>query len=101
MEQDTPQTEPAKPAQRLCSEIQLFDLCDLDRCAFKNGRFCTQKELLARFEQLPDEEELTTSLSGPDQQGGEQDTDEMLYSEEDEFDDLADGFDPEEDDWQD
>jgi hypothetical protein len=31
--------ETASPARRLCSEIQLFDLCELDRCSFKEDRF--------------------------------------------------------------
>ena len=41
---------------RLCSEIQLFDLCDLDSCALKNGKFCTDSDLLTRFEAIADEE---------------------------------------------
>lgn len=100
MEQDKPKTESAKPAQRLCSEIQLFDLCDLERCAFKEGRFCTQKDLLARFEQLPDEDEQVAQPSGHVRDDGEQDDDELLYGVEDDFEDLDGGFDPEEDEWQ-
>jgi hypothetical protein len=42
--------------QRLCSEIQLFELCELDRCTFKNGRFCTDPQLLERFEKIAEEE---------------------------------------------
>lgn len=42
---------------RLCNEIQLFDLCDLESCSFKNGRFCTNKELLARFETIKEEDD--------------------------------------------
>jgi hypothetical protein len=42
--------------QRLCSEIQLFDLCDLDSCLSKNGRFCTDPALLGRFEKIADDE---------------------------------------------
>lgn len=41
---------------RLCNEIQLFDLCDLDTCRFKDGRFCTNEELVAAFEQISDAE---------------------------------------------
>jgi hypothetical protein len=37
---------------RLCSEIQLFDLCEDDTCAHKRGRFCTKGELLTRFETI-------------------------------------------------
>jgi hypothetical protein len=42
--------------QRLCSEIQLFDLCDLDSCGYKNGRFCTDPALLDSFEKIAEEE---------------------------------------------
>lgn len=35
--------------QRLCSEIQLFDLCDLVSCHYKNERFCSNSALLERF----------------------------------------------------
>jgi hypothetical protein len=53
-----PDSEP-KPdnmPQRLCSEIQLFDLCDLDSCNHKNGRFCTDPVLLGRFEKTAEDE---------------------------------------------
>ena len=36
--------------KRLCSEIQLFDLCELERCRFRDERFCTDPEMIARFE---------------------------------------------------
>lgn len=51
--------EDNKKAQRLCSEIQLFDLCELDVCAHKNGRYCTKGDLIARFEAIADDEERT------------------------------------------
>ena len=46
--------------QRLCSEIQLFDLCDLDSCScsLKSGRFCSNEDLVSHFERIA-EEELT------------------------------------------
>lgn len=50
--------EAAQQLQRLCSEIQLFDLCDLECCSHKQGRFCTRTELLARFEHIADEDEV-------------------------------------------
>jgi hypothetical protein len=46
-----------KNPQRLCSEIQLFDLCELDVCGHKDGRYCTKGDLIARFESIADEEE--------------------------------------------
>lgn len=51
--------EENKKAQRLCSEIQLFDLCELDVCGHKNGRYCTKGDLIARFEAIADDEERT------------------------------------------
>lgn len=55
MEEDNP-VESAAPPQRLCSEIQLFDLCDLDSCNSRQGRFCTKGELLSRFEKIAEDE---------------------------------------------
>ncbi len=43
--------------RRLCSEIQLFDLCDRDVCGHKGGRYCTKGEILARFEAILDTED--------------------------------------------
>jgi hypothetical protein len=43
----------AKP-QRLCGEIQLFDICDLDVCSHRVGRYCTKADILARFEAIND-----------------------------------------------
>ena len=42
--------------QRLCSAVQLFDLCDLDSCCHKNDRFCSEPVLLRRFEKIADDE---------------------------------------------
>lgn len=63
----------AKPPQRLCNEIQLFDLCSLGSCGQRQGEFCSNAELLSRFEQIADEE-----LSCPSEQylGGEIDESE-------------------------
>lgn len=46
-----------KPAKRLCNEIQLFDLCELEKCGHKQGLFCTNTELLNRFEAIAEEDE--------------------------------------------
>ena len=48
--------EGSRPVKRLCSEIQLFDLCELDACGYKEWRFCTNRELLDRFEGIAEEE---------------------------------------------
>jgi hypothetical protein len=50
---------PQKPVNRLCNEIQLFDLCDLEKCGHKQGLFCTSQDLLNRFEAIADEDERT------------------------------------------
>jgi hypothetical protein len=46
-----------KTTPRLCSEIQLFDLCEEERCDYKSRKFCTKGELLSRFETILAKEE--------------------------------------------
>jgi DNA-directed RNA polymerase delta subunit len=60
-----------KKPQRLCSEIQLFDLCSKEKCLKKKDRFCTDEDLLKKFEAINQEEDFP-----PDQyvmEGGEED----------------------------
>lgn len=78
------ETPPA--AQRLCSEIQLFDLCDLDSCRFKQGRFCTNEELVAQFEAIKEEDEQTPLLYDE-----EEDDDSDAEADFDESDDSFEG----------
>ena len=54
---ETAGEKPAAPVQRLCNEIQLFDLCELEKCDHKSGLFCTSRELLNRFEAIAEEDE--------------------------------------------
>jgi len=56
--------------QRLCGEIQLFDLCDLDSCCCKNGRFCADPALLDRFEKIAEEELRTPERFASDEADG-------------------------------
>ena len=49
--------KPEQKPQRLCSEIQLFDLCDKDVCCHRDGRYCTKGDILARFEAILAEED--------------------------------------------
>ena len=49
--------EQAESTRRLCSEIQLFDLCEKDVCGHKDGRYCTKGDILARFEAIMDEDD--------------------------------------------
>jgi len=72
---------------RLCSEIQLFDLCDLDRCGHKKERFCTNEQLLKRFEEIKEEDDRQELLYDEDEL--EEDTE----SDFDEYDEEYDGND--------
>lgn len=54
----TADNQEVKPAEkRLCSEIQLFDICDLDSCNFKRERYCSNEELLEKFEAIREEDD--------------------------------------------
>lgn len=76
--------------RRLCSEIQLFDLCELIRCSFKEGRFCTHADLLARFEALAEPDDRPARQYDDD----EEDDEEALYPDEldDDDDDDDEGY---------
>lgn len=79
-------------AQRLCSEIQLFDLCDLDSCRFKLGRFCTNEELVAKFEAIKEEDDQSALLYEDGGADDEADS-ETDFDDFDDFDDSNDGDD--------
>ena len=53
---------------RLCGEIQLFDLCDLNVCTYKAERFCTNADLLARFERISEDEQRPLIQAFPDEE---------------------------------
>jgi hypothetical protein len=72
---DIEEQEPAKPEQRLCSEIQLFDLCDLEQCSHKQGRYCTNGELLTRFERISEKDDTSSYLFEGSEDGEEADDD--------------------------
>lgn len=76
-------------AQRLCSEIQLFDLCDRDSCRFKRSRFCTNEELVAKFESIKEEDEQS-ALHYEDEEADDESDSETDF---DDFDDSLDGDD--------
>lgn len=86
--QDKAKEEPASPALRLCSEIQLFDLCDLDSCRYKSDRYCTNDELLVKFESIKEEDDTSTLVYEDDEEcaDAEDDFDESdeSYDEDDE-----------------
>lgn len=60
---DLPEDEtPKPPPARLCSEIQLFDLCTKETCSHRSGRFCTHEETLARFEAISEEDDAPSLM---------------------------------------
>ena len=79
--QDKAKEEPAPPAQRLCSEIQLFDLCDLDSCSFKSDRYCTNDDLLVKFESIKEEDDTRTLVYVDEEESADPEAD---YDESDE-----------------
>lgn len=88
-----PELIPEILTQRLCSEIQLFDLCDLGSCTHRNGRFCTDTALLGRFEKIAEKElrisegclsEDVDDTESDDCYGEDGDESDMDYSDESE-----------------
>jgi len=65
--------------QRLCSEIQLFDLCDLTSCGFKSGSFCNNSEMLCRFERIADQEIRLPERFMDEELDGDEETDDEFY----------------------
>lgn len=66
--------------QRLCSEIQLFDLCDLGACTYRNNRFCTNSDMLVGFEKIADVDRrselyIAEGLEDPEADEGAEDFD--------------------------
>ena len=89
--------KPGSMPQRLCSEIQLFDLCDLDKCNHKNDNFCTDSALLNRFEKIAEDE-----LRTPEYHVSEEidDAEDEEYDGDDEF-TLENPENDEDDGWED
>lgn len=77
--------KPAKPVNRLCNEIQLFDLCELEKCGHKQGLYCTSTELLNHFEAIAEEDERSAASGYICEED-----DDALASDEDEYDDTYD-----------
>jgi hypothetical protein len=82
---ETIMSDEGKP-QRLCSEIQLFDLCSAEKCSKKKGRYCTDKDLLDKFEAISNEEDFSSDQFLDNEP--EDDGDDSEYSDsEDDYDD--------------
>jgi hypothetical protein len=75
------QPEKADIPQRLCSEIQLFDLCEKNTCNFKKGRFCTDPEILAKFEAISEDEDSDASEHFYADEEEEMDEDNLSYDD--------------------
>lgn len=73
--------KPPIPVQRLCNEIQLFDLCERERCNHKQGLYCTSTELLNRFEAIADEEERPAEGFISGEMDDTEDADEEVYED--------------------
>lgn len=84
--------------QRLCNEIQLFDLCERESCNYRVGRFCTNPDLLARFERISDDERRPVVPSFATEEMDE----DMVGEMDEEFDDELgiDDLDDERDIWE-
>jgi hypothetical protein len=67
--------------QRLCDEIQLFDLCTDRNCVFKKGRFCTNPDILTRFEAISDDEDERSTEQYLADEMGEMEEDGLEYDE--------------------
>lgn len=73
--------EKEKAPQRLCSEIQLFDLCDRDVCAHKDGRYCTKGDILAKFEAIREEDDRSPDQFLADELDDVEGADDLGYDE--------------------
>ena len=87
--------------QRLCSEIQLFDLCDLDSCSSRSGRYCKDSVLLGRFEKIAEDELrlpehfIAEDVDDPEADDGDRYDDE----DDDSIDNLDGGEDDSKEEW--
>jgi hypothetical protein len=68
-------------AKRLCSEIQLFDLCDKDVCGHRDGRYCTKGDILAKFEAIQEDDERSPEQFMADELDDVEGAGDMGYDE--------------------
>ena len=67
--------------KRLCSEIQLFDLCSRDVCEYKKERYCTNVDILDRFEAISEDEDSSLSDVYLADEMEEMEEDGLVYDE--------------------
>ncbi len=65
--------------KRLCSEIQLFDLCSRDKCKHRDGRYCSDSEMLAKFEAISEDDEKDRDRFVADEEDDVEDSDYDEY----------------------
>jgi hypothetical protein len=73
------QVDKVENPKRLCSEIQLFDICTKSSCKHKDGRYCIDGDILARFEAISDEEDTGSNDLFLADEMEEMDEDELSY----------------------
>jgi len=84
---DEPQKKSTVADQRLCSEIQLFDLCDIEGCHLRRGRFCSNEELISKFESIKEEDDTPDLVYAEDDYENEGESDFEEYDDDFEGDD--------------
>ena len=67
--------------RRLCSEIQLFDLCAKKTCEHKDGPYCTCNAVLDKFEAISDGEDANLEDRYLSDEMDELEEDELQYGE--------------------
>lgn len=67
---------------RLCSEIQLFDLCEgKDVCSHRDGRYCTKGDILAKFEAISEDDDRSPEQYFADELDDTEGAGDMGYDE--------------------
>jgi hypothetical protein len=87
--------EPKTAPQRLCSEIQLFDLCEKDVCSHKDGRYCTKGDILAKFEAISEQEDRSPEQFMADELDDVEGAGDMGYDEAYAVDEYGEGLEEE------
>ena len=67
--------------KRLCSEIQLFDICTKTSCTQKDGRYCIDGDILAKFEAISDDEDTASNDLFLADEMEEMEEDDLSYDE--------------------
>lgn len=71
----------AAAVKRLCSEIQLFDLCEKGACSSRDGRFCTDAAMLAKFEAVREPEDSPRDHYLDDEMDEDDEGDDLAFDD--------------------